>query len=323
MEHFKKFLIRLQTFNISIITRKKNADAYPYNPQEVQLYDLSHENPVLSASFKGEVKELTELAVTDLLNLSPEQITLQLRRLESIKDLFRRFWKNYYNSPEPSSDSERRNLFFSLDLDDIFIVQGIENGNYTIAVTQQLIDDLYDSVLYREEYLIEFEKAVIQILHSDKGQQSSTIVTNITKESGDGIPVIKEHVIPELFAILKDYFTPEEQENLLKLLQSGKSDTGSFTFNGNGNQLADAFKQLFDANLIVGCSKSGLENWVLKHFCYQNKGKLKNFTGKYLNDIISSDTKNCQSPILNTKKSPDGQFMVLPVQRIKKNSKKY
>lgn len=59
MEHFKKFLIRLQTFNINLTTRKKNADSYPHNTREVQYFDLSHENPDLSRSFKSEVKELS------------------------------------------------------------------------------------------------------------------------------------------------------------------------------------------------------------------------------------------------------------------------
>ena len=78
MEHFKKFLIKLQTFNINLTIRKKNADSYPHNTREVQYFDLSHENPDLSRSFKSEVKELSELAVTDLLNLAPSQISLQL-----------------------------------------------------------------------------------------------------------------------------------------------------------------------------------------------------------------------------------------------------
>jgi len=91
MEHFKKFLIRLQTFNIRNTTRKKNADSYPYNTKEVQFYDLRHENPDLSSSFKSEVKELSELAITDLLNLAPVQIALQLKRLESTKELYRKF----------------------------------------------------------------------------------------------------------------------------------------------------------------------------------------------------------------------------------------
>jgi hypothetical protein len=322
MEHFKKFLIRLQTFNIGITTRKKNADGYPHNTREVQFYDLSHENPYLSRSFKSEVKELSELAVTDLLNLAPAQITLQLKRLESTKELFRKFWENYYRFSGPvNNDVERKAYFFSWNLDELFIVPNISQDN-TVVFSQQFLDDLYDSIQAREEYLKDFERAINQVVPLNEGQESFTI-SNITKESGNGTPVIKEQVIPDLYTLLKDYFVPEDQENLLMLFQSGRCDTSPLTFNGNGNQLADAFKQLYEANLIVGCNKTGLESWVLRHFLYRDKDKVKNFTEKYLNDIISSDTKSCQSPILNTKKSPDGQFIVVPVQRIKRNSLKY
>lgn len=321
MEHFKRFLIRLQTFNINIITRKKNDDTYPHNLREMEIYDLSHENRDINWAFKSEIKELTELAVTDLLNLPPAQITLQLRRLESIKNLFQKFFENYYRFNGPvNNDTERKAYFFSLNLDDIFIVPNISPED-SVVVTQHFLDDLYDSVRAREEYLKDFEKAVTQVLHSDKVQQSQ--ISSNVRESEDEAPVIKEHVIPEFYAILKDYFIPEEQDKLLKLLQSGKSDVAALTFNGNGNRLADAFKKLFDTYLIVGCNKSGLESWILKHFRYSNNGQAKNYTEKYLNDIISSDIKNCQSPILEIEKSANGQFTVVPAQRIKKNSKKW
>lgn len=322
MEHFKKFLIRLQTFNISLTTRKKNTDSYPHNTREVQYFDLSHENPDLSRSFKSEVKELSELAVTDLLNLAPSQISLQLKRLENTKELFRKFWENYYRFGGPvNNDAERKAYFFSLNLDELFIVPNISQ-EHAAVFSQQFLDDLYDSIQAREEYLKDFERAINQVVPLNEGQQSLAIF-DVTKENVNEIPVIKKQIIPDLYSLLKDYFVPEDQEKLLQLFQSGRSDTGPLTFNGNGNQLADAFKQLYEANLVVGCNKTGLESWVLKHFLYRDKDKVKNFTEKYLNDIISSDTKSCQSPILNTKKSPDGQFIVVPVQRIKRNSKKY
>lgn len=322
MEHFKKFLIRLQTFNVRIITRKKyNASVRDHI--DTRLYDLTHENPVMTPTFKNEMRELSELAILDVLNLP--QIPYQLRRLDSIKEKFEKFWNNYYRPPLPLSDKERITFFYELHLGDIFIVEGMVQDEYTIVFPQQFIDDIYDSVLYREEYLREFHKAIAQVLSSnkdDKEQSASSVPINT--ETLDGTPAIKEYVVPELFAILKDYFVPEEQEALRTLLQSGKSDIMSFTFSGNGNQLADAFKQLYEAQLIVGCSKSVLEHWLRRHFAYRDKDKVKRFTGKYLNDIISSDTRNCQSPILDVKKNREnGQFEIFPVERTKRNSKKY
>jgi hypothetical protein len=321
MEHFKKFLVRLQTFNARVLTKKKY-DASTREHIDARFYDLTHENPVMTPSFKNEMKELSEMAIMDVLNLSPSQITYQLRRLESIKEKFEKFWNNYYKSPVSWSDKERISFFYELRLGDIFMVEGMNPGVYTIIFPQQFIDDIYDSVIYREEYLKEFEKAVAQVLSPDKKEPVSSAPINT--ETLGGIPAIKENAVPELFAILKDYFALKEREDLQTLLQTGRSDTALFTFNGNGNQLADAFKQLYDTNLIVGCSRSTLEHWLRRHFAYTDKDKVKRFTGKYLNDIISSDTRNCQSPILDVKKNREnGQFEIFPVERTKRNSKKY
>ncbi len=44
---------------------------------------------------------------------------------------------------------------------------------------------------------------------------------------------------------LKDYFKSEDQPHLKKLLTTGTNLSEPLIFKGNGNQLADAFKQLF------------------------------------------------------------------------------
>ncbi|HVI49230.1 MAG TPA: hypothetical protein VM802_30465 [Chitinophaga sp.] len=266
------------------------------------------------------MKELSEMAVTDLLNLTPSQTQYQLQRLDSIRNRFRQFWKNYYKLPAPLDEQESRQFFFGLNLEDLFIVEGLELDGYNINCPQCFIDDVCDSVRHREEYLNDIQKAVGQIISPEK----ESPLPDSSAGNVNGAPIIKEHIFPQLFAILKDYFSQEEQGNLQILLQSGKLETSQLTFNGNGNQLADAFKQLYEANLIVGCTKASLEHWLLQYFAYRDKDKIKRFTGKYLNDIISSDTRNCQSPILDIKKNREsGQFEVLPTQRTKRNNKKY
>ncbi len=317
MEHYKKFLIRLQSFNIQIIKVSKGNQ--PVSSQQ-DAYELKHENPSIYLPFKSELKTLTELAITDILNLSPEQITLQLKRLDASKVMFRKFWKQYYSGEVPLSKEERVSFFFNLNLDEYFIVAGLAHNDYSILVPQEFIDDLYDSVLYREEYLKEFENRIYQILNG--GGNTGTIPPPVIVQP-EKTPTIKEQSVTDLFDILKDHFLPEQQEGLLQLLQSGKADGVQYIFTGNGNQLADAFKQLYEANLIVGCNKADLENWIQANFLYTDKGSQKKFTEKYLNNIISTDTKACQSPILDTKKNSEGQYVILPVQRIKRNRKSY
>lgn len=90
-------------------------------------------------------------------------------------------------------------------------------------------------------------------------------------------------------------------------------------FRGNGNQLADAFKQLFDANMIVGCQQSDLEKWIAPKFLYlSNQDEPREFTEGYLNGLISTKTRPCKSPILKVQEK-ENKFVVLPVQRNKKN----
>ena len=76
MIHFKDFLLKLQTLDIKVNQRNKVIDG---QPSRISFYDISHENPYLSALFKNELKELKELAVTDILNLPREQIILSSR----------------------------------------------------------------------------------------------------------------------------------------------------------------------------------------------------------------------------------------------------
>ncbi len=98
MQHFKDFLIKLQTLDVKIKKRKAIVDGLK---REISYYDLSHQNPFLNAPFKNELKELKELAITDILNLQREQIIFQLQRLSDVKALFSRFWNNYYDSNVP------------------------------------------------------------------------------------------------------------------------------------------------------------------------------------------------------------------------------
>ncbi|MCX2492993.1 hypothetical protein OQX63_05890 [Pedobacter sp. PF22-3] len=89
-------------------------------------------------------------------------------------------------------------------------------------------------------------------------------------------------------------------------------------FKGNSNKLADAFKQPYEANLIVGCNKAELEKWILKHFSYSNGVKVNEYSEGWLSAIISSDTKVCKSPILEVRIKHKVPFLV-PTAPAKRN----
>lgn len=320
MEHFKKFIILIQTFEVQHKQKNASVNNVKSNAPDVHYYDISNENPYLSQDFDNQLKELTELAITDLLTLPGEQISYQLKRLEQVKTIFQKFWKKYYEKPMPFSDDDKKSIFHNLELHKDFVVHGTLTEYTAVIITNQFLDDLSDSVQAKEDAVKKLEEAIRKVISAE---EQTEIKWASKYESGKGAPSFKSpEIIKEFYNLLQPYFLGEDREQLANLLQTNHSETGLLLFNGFGNQLADAFKQLLDANLIVGCTPGELEKWILKYFLYRDKGKPKQFTEKYLNDIISSTTKQCQSPILDVKKKEDGQFGIFPAQRIRKNYKK-
>lgn len=143
-----------------------------------------------------------------------------------------------------------------MQLDGLFIVPDIEWQDSSIIISQDFINDLYDTILYRKEFLNDFEKNLSRLLN---GHQNVNAPTNTPQKIEGGIPIFKEKIIEDLYNLLKEYFSSEQRESLKKLLQIGVSDHYPLIFIGKGNQLADVFKQLIDAQLILGCLKSELE----------------------------------------------------------------
>jgi hypothetical protein len=115
-------------------------------------------------------------------------------------------------------------------------------------------------------------------------------------------PIIKPEFVNQVYDILKDFFTAEQQPELKKILESGENVTHHLIFMDNGNRLADAFKQLIKADLITGCMQNELEQWIASNFKYRHNSMLKEFKKRYLNDIISSNKDKCAKPLLNVRK---------------------
>jgi hypothetical protein len=314
MKHYKDFIIKLQTLDIK--TRQKRQVEFR-SPTEFSTYTISHQNPYLNNAFRNELKELKELALIDILNLSAQQIQLQLQRLDELKKQFQQFWNNLRYSKVPVGTQYLTELLFSLQLNKIFIAPELSYEEHANA-DDDFIDDLQDSIRARQIALQEFEQSVLKVIQPAKEAEKTDKITPVKKE--EQTPVFKEGVAAEFYDLVKDYFKPVNQPRLKSLLTGESTANYPLVFSGTGNQLADAFKQLFEANLIIGCNKAQLISWMIQHFAYIDKGTVKNFSEKYLLDIISSNTKTCQSPILDIRKK-DGQFVISPLQRNNRNNK--
>lgn len=112
-------------------------------------------------------------------------------------------------------------------------------------------------------------------------------------------PVLKPEAVQTVFDILKDFFKEEQKKELKQLLKTGNNTGEHLIFLDNGNRLADAFKQLKNADIITGCEKKELEYWIGKNFKFRHRQEIKEYKPRYLNDIISTNKDKCQNPLLN------------------------
>ncbi len=112
-------------------------------------------------------------------------------------------------------------------------------------------------------------------------------------------PIFSSSLVPQIFDMLKDFFAPDQQEEFLDLLKTGGDAKEHLLFLDSGIRLADAFKQLFDSNVIKGCQKKELEKWIKNNFHFRYRDNVKEFTIRYLSDVISTDSDRCKNPIFN------------------------
>ncbi|MCX6285554.1 MAG: hypothetical protein NTY96_00380 [Bacteroidetes bacterium] len=130
----------------------------------------------------------------------------------------------------------------------------------------------------------------------------------------EGKPIFILSSVQQIFNLLKEYFAVTDQPSFLNLLQGGDNASKSLIFLGSGNRLADSFKQLYDCEIIKGCSKKDLENWICMNFVYHHRGKIQKFKKRYLNDIISTSGDKCRKPILNvTLEKATGNYLITKV----------
>lgn len=151
----------------------------------------------------------------------------------------------------------------------------------------------------------DFQKSNSDILIDFLSECKTLAIESKKNNESLNLPEIKPHlnveIIMPFFEILKPFFNESQQIDLKMTLSTGRNVENHLLFMDNGNRLADAFKQLFESDLITGCQKKELENWISKNFTYRYRNEIKFFKARYLSDIISTTKNKCQNPVLNVR----------------------
>lgn len=321
MDHFKEYFTFIQKFDLRLSEMRDKRKSSKAGPVKGLGYSIKHQNPYFSFEFRQRLRILKELALIDIFGVDKKNRSAYLGQTRKLLIQFNRFWENYFNHNPTAGEAYRDDFLLVIEFGEIFYSNILEPGKVDVIVTPEFVDDLCDSVREREESLAGFIEEINALENTDQhdiGQpqtgQDAPAALRVRR-----FPVFVEGIADQFFRIFKGYFDEQEQQPLLSLLTTNVSPKKKLLFNSNGNQLADAFKQLIEGNLIVSCNKAELESWIIEHFRYVSNGHAKSFTAGYLNGIVSSDAKICKSPILTLNRNSSGLILV-PVARTKKRS---
>ncbi|WP_138480092.1 hypothetical protein [Dyadobacter bucti] len=322
MEHFKEYFTFLQKFDLRLSEIRDKREPAELGPIFKSGYDITHQTPHFSLQFARHLQILKDLAVIDIIGADVGRRKAYLDQAKKLLSLFNRFWENYFRHHPSNGENLQDNFLLIVEFAEIFYTDLLEPNKTDAIVTPEFVEDLCDSIREREESLADFI-AEITALVKTEGQDSEVEKISDGERTPIRIrryPVFVEGIADQFFKIFKEYFGEQEQQPLFTLLTNNISPRQKLLFNSNGNQLADAFKQLIEANLIVSCNKAELETWIIAHFQYVSNAQYKPFTTGYLNGIISSDAKQCQSPILEVRRKNGTEFFIVPIARTKKSS---
>jgi|GEM_PF-700780 len=330
-----QFLIRIQTFNLHIV-KKSELNSPLKEEREKQSYSLAHETHYYdSFTFKSEVRVLKDMALIDLLSLNNVSLKREFEQLKKLKERFKLIWTNFHQHYGELKAEYPGNFIFSIQLNYLFIVNNLQSDYKDIYIGDEFVESLHDTLNIRDKFLSELISEVDEILNpretfeewmakqkSPEQVEDSTaqLIPKIPYNPDAGRPKFNHKYIDDFLQLIRTYFSKEHFSQLDALIKADAEPASQLIFNGNSNKLADAFKQLYEANLIVGCNKAELEKWILKHFLYSNGDKVNEYSEGWLSAIISSDTKVCKSPILEVRIKDKVPFLV-PTVRNKKNSK--
>ncbi|NIJ56151.1 hypothetical protein [Dyadobacter arcticus] len=322
MKHFKEYFTFLQKFDLRLSEIRDKREPAELGPVFKPGYDITHQTRHFSLQFAKRLQILKDLAIIDIIGADTKSRKAYLNQTKKLQSLFNRFWENYFRCYPANSENFQDNFLLVIEFAEIFYTDLLETNKTDAIVTPEFLEDLCDSVREREESLSAFIEEVTVLeevgerdLEVEKMTAGETSAMRIRR-----FPVFIEGIADQFFKIFKEYFDEKEQQPLFSLLTNNISPNQKLLFNSNGNQLADAFKQLIEANLIVSCNKAELESWIIEHFQYVSNGQAKPFTTGYLNGIISSDTKICKSPILDVIRNSASGFALAAVGRSKKGS---
>ena len=196
------------------------------------------------------------------------------------------------------SNSKKHNqkLFYKFDFNGLLgLLEDLDDNLSRIELVKKAINLVTYPKNPRQRYFHEKCQTTLKCLLFLEGKNSindyetQKLLKKSQKQSEAEFPVFKKDAIDDIFNIIRDYFSIEDQPALRNLLLTGKSNGASILFKGNGAVLCHFFKTLYSGGFIKVAVQADLERWIAFNFVYMNKLKkeITIFRPKYVSRYIS------------------------------------
>jgi len=108
--------------------------------------------------------------------------------------------------------------------------------------------------------------------------------------------------IPRILRIFKEYFSEEHFIIFTEIVENGGDAKNPLLFLGKSNQLLNSFKLLANNDIITGCSKKELINWIIRNFTFiSSSKKISSISYWHASHVVTDSQYVCKRPILGVK----------------------
>ena len=165
MQNIANFLVRLQTFELSIITKAELKSPIKEEGNK-QAYSLAHETHYYdSFTYKSEIRVLKDMALIDLLSLNDISLKREFEQLKKLKERFKLIWTNFHQHYGELKAEYPGNFIFSIQLNYLFIVNNLQSDYKDIYIGDEFVESLHDTLKIRDKFLSELISEVDEILN--------------------------------------------------------------------------------------------------------------------------------------------------------------
>lgn len=237
MENFDSFIEEIQKIEIRVkefyidngyVIEEFTVEEVPnYLFKKGFFLDLSHYNN--ASNYSEKLKTLQQKALTELSNLSIEQVNIHLNRIELILSRFSKMYKKCMDIKEKFEKGDFNKVDLELEIFSAFIIEKPENYNLA-SVTDGFFWDLLDAITVQKDgYLQGFDRQIRDIFNISKSETKEK--KSLTKANSKGVKEPSEknkiNLIQKVNRFEQEY---NRIKNVDKTLYYCKSELGSNSF---------------------------------------------------------------------------------------------